>query len=138
MNRERQHQTSVALSAIAALVLLAGTLWVAFPNDAADTVPAQNPRVSNKPAKRSLVDFGVVGDGKADDTVAIQRVVDSGIGDVRLAKGVYRITKPIVVSLDTIGVTSFHGNGVATIRMDGPGSVLLINSRILHKTWVTL
>ena len=69
-------------------------------------------------------DFGAVGDGKADDTAAIQTTVDSGIGDVRLPKGVYRITKPITIDLKKIGYTSVHGNGVARIVMAGPGPAL--------------
>ncbi len=68
--------------------------------------------------------FGASGDGKADDTVAIQKAVDSGIGDIRLPKGFYRITQPIVIDLDKLGFTAIHGNGVATIVMDGPGPAL--------------
>ena len=68
--------------------------------------------------------FGAVGDGRADDTDALQRAVDSGVGDVRLPKGVYRITRPIVVDLDKVGYTSFHGGGVAKLVMAGPGPAL--------------
>ena len=68
--------------------------------------------------------FGAVGDGRADDTAAIQKAVDSGAGDVRLPKGVYRITRPIVIDLDKLGYTSMHGNGVARIVMAGPGPAL--------------
>lgn len=72
----------------------------------------------------SVERFGAVGDGKVDDTDALQRAVDSGIGDVRFSKGVYRITRPIVVDLDKTGYTSIHGSGVATIVMAGPGPAL--------------
>ena len=68
--------------------------------------------------------FGAVGDGRADDTDALQRAVDSGVGDIRLPKGVYRITRPIVVDLDKVGYTSFHGGGVAKLVMAGPGPAL--------------
>lgn len=68
--------------------------------------------------------FGALGDGQADDTAAIQKAVDSGTGDIRLPKGFYRITRPIVIDLDKLGFTAIHGNGVATIIMDGPGPAL--------------
>ena len=68
--------------------------------------------------------FGAVGDGVADDTVAIQKAVDSGLGAVILSKSVYRITRPIVIDLDKTGYTSLSGGGVARIVMAGPGPAL--------------
>jgi hypothetical protein len=68
--------------------------------------------------------FGAAGDGVKDDTIAIQKAVDSGLGAVRLSKGVYRITQPIVINLDKIGYTSLIGGGVARIVMAGPGPAL--------------
>jgi len=68
--------------------------------------------------------FGAVGDGIADDTVAIQKAVDSGIGAVVLSKGVYCIARPILIDLDKTGYTSFSGGGVARIVMTGPGPAL--------------
>ncbi len=62
-----------------------------------------------------------VGDGTSDDTAAIQRLVDAKIGDLRLGKGVYRITEPIVIKLDEVTNTSIRGSGVARIVMAGPG-----------------
>jgi parallel beta-helix repeat protein len=67
--------------------------------------------------------FGAAGNGLTDDTVALQKIVDSGVGYIHL-KGVYRITKPIVINLDKVGYTSFLGDGVAKIVMDGPGPAL--------------
>ena len=78
----------------------------------------------NDPETRKLERFGAAGDGKADDTDALQRAVDSGIGDIRLPKGTYRITRPIVIDLDKVGRTSIHGGGVAKIIMAGPGPAL--------------
>ena len=66
----------------------------------------------------------LLGDDVTDDTIAIQKVVDTGIGIVRLTKGVYRITRPIVIDLDKVGYTSFIGGGVARIVMAGPGPAL--------------
>lgn len=67
---------------------------------------------------------GVVGDGKADDTEAIQKLVDSGAGVVRLPRGVYRLTKPVVIDLDKTGFTSICGDGVARLVMEGGGPAL--------------
>lgn len=66
-------------------------------------------------------DFGIVGDGQADDTLAIQRAVDAGIGSLRFEKGTYRITKPIEIDLDKVGYTSLSGDGTAQFLMAGPG-----------------
>ena len=82
---------------------------------------AQNPAPPVNTDHQSVRDFGAKGDGKADDTEAIQRAVDSGIGGIRFAKGVYRITKPIVIELDRVGYTSLSGDGTARIVMAGPG-----------------
>lgn len=62
-----------------------------------------------------------VGDGLADDTAAIQDAIDRSVGDIRLSKATYRITRPIVIDLDKVAKTSISGNGVAKIVMDGPG-----------------
>ncbi len=90
-------------------------------------IAAANPTDTQLPEKRppqTVLNFGAVGDGQTDDTAALQRAVDSGIGDIRLPKGVYRITKPIVIDLDKTGYTSVHGNGVAQIVMAGAGPAL--------------
>ena len=74
--------------------------------------------------ERNVRQLGAVGDGKADDTAAIQTAVEAGGGVVRLPKGTYRITKPIVIELDKVGYTSICGDGVARIVMAGPGPAL--------------
>jgi hypothetical protein len=65
--------------------------------------------------------FGAVGDGETDDTEAIQAAIDSGAGRIMFPKGVYRITRPIVIELDRVGYTSLDGFGVARIEMAGAG-----------------
>ena len=74
--------------------------------------------------RRSVRDFGAVGDGEADDTAAFQRAVDAGVGDVFVPRGVYRLTKPVVVELDKAGWTSLAGSGAARLVMAGPGPAL--------------
>ena len=63
---------------------------------------------------------GAIGDGQADDTVAIQRAVSAG-GQVTFSTGTYRISKTILVQLDTTGYTSLQGSGVAKVVMSGAG-----------------
>ncbi|MEW6302939.1 MAG: right-handed parallel beta-helix repeat-containing protein [Verrucomicrobiota bacterium] len=63
---------------------------------------------------------GAKGDGKADDTAAIQKAVNGG-GGVRFEKGVYRLTKTVVIELDKTGFTSLIGDGTARVVMAGPG-----------------
>ncbi len=70
--------------------------------------------------------FGASGDGKSDDTDALQKAVDSGRGDIVLPRGVYRISKPIVIELDKVGFTSIRSSGAASIVMAGPGPALKI------------
>ncbi|QGJ70097.1 Right handed beta helix region [Planctomycetales bacterium 10988] len=66
----------------------------------------------------------LVGDGEADDTAALQSLIDSAEGAIELPRGIYRITKPLLIDLDQIGVTSLSGGGVATLKMDGPGPAI--------------
>jgi hypothetical protein len=61
-----------------------------------------------------------IGDGKTDDTTAVQNAMDAG-GAVRFARGTYRLTKSIVVDLDKTGFISLNGDGVARFVMEGAG-----------------
>ncbi|MFO8012709.1 MAG: right-handed parallel beta-helix repeat-containing protein [Phycisphaerae bacterium] len=76
---------------------------------------------SPPPPAPTVRDVGAVGDGTADDTAAFQKAVDAGVGDVRLPRGRYRLTRTVVVDLDRVGPTAFRGTGAATIVMAGPG-----------------
>ena len=69
---------------------------------------------------KTVRDFGAVGDGKADDTVALMGAVDNG-GSIVLPKGVYRINRPITIDLDKAGFTSLSGDGTARVVMAGAG-----------------
>ena len=70
---------------------------------------------------KNVRDFGAVGDGKADDTGAIQKAVGSGAGGIEFPKGSYRITKTVRIALDKVGYTSLVGDGTAKIIMAGNG-----------------
>lgn len=84
---------------------------------------SSNPKMSDQQRSSSagVFRFGAVGDGKVDDTNAIQAAVDSGIGSIRFPKGTFLISRPIVVDLDKVGYTAFISDGVATLVMSGPG-----------------
>jgi len=62
----------------------------------------------------------LIGDGQADDTAALQKLVDTK-GSVRLAKGRYRLTKTITVDLAKNGYASVSGDGTVQVIMAGPG-----------------
>lgn len=64
-------------------------------------------------------DFGAVGDGKADDTQAIQHALDNGDDLLEFPRGSYRITRTIEVSL--LRRVSIDGGGRATVIMEGAG-----------------
>ena len=106
-------QRTVGFVFTAALIAVAGV--------AAAEGPAPGP---SSPPQATVCDFGAVGDGRADDTQALQRAVDARTGDVRLPRGVYRITRPVVIDLDRVGPTSVVGSGTARIVMAGPGPAL--------------
>jgi hypothetical protein len=91
---------------------------------AAGLATASPARAAEPPTEANVMSFGAVGDGQADDTEPIQKAVDSRIGHVLFPKGVFRVTRPIVVDLDQLGYTSIHGHGVARLVMDGAGPAL--------------
>jgi hypothetical protein len=86
------------------------------------------PISSQQPAPKTPVgtvrSHGATGDGKTDDTQALQNAVDASAGVVLLPAGAYRITKPIVIDLDKIGFTALRGDGVARIVMAGAGPAI--------------
>ncbi|HPO71796.1 MAG TPA: right-handed parallel beta-helix repeat-containing protein [Armatimonadota bacterium] len=65
--------------------------------------------------------YGVRGDGVADDTAALQRALDETAGELRLAPGTYRLTRPLEVRLDR-GRRAISGSGgTARLLMAGLG-----------------
>src|SRR5688572_23355097 len=67
---------------------------------------------------------GLVGDGVADNSDALQRAIDAGTGGVHFPKGTFRITRTLVVDLDKVGYTSLTADGTAMLKMDGPGPAI--------------
>ena len=67
-------------------------------------------------------EFGAVGDGRGDDTEAIQHTVSQGDGVLHFPPGTYRITQSIEVRLAKRGPLSIDGSGgSAKVVMAGPG-----------------
>jgi hypothetical protein len=65
----------------------------------------------------------LVGDGQADDTAALQKLIVTQ-GSVHLAKGRYRLTKTVTIDLTKTGYAAISGDGTAQIIMTGPGPAL--------------
>ncbi len=65
--------------------------------------------------------FGAVGDGRTDDTAAIEAAVRAAKGAVHFPKGDYRITRTVLVDLNAHGRISLIASGPARIIMAGPG-----------------
>lgn len=97
----RRHPRTILVLIVG--TVLAGLTWLELPSGA-DEQPTT-----------------LVGDGKADDTDALQRLIDSGLGNVALPRGTYRITRTVTIDLDKLGFTSISGQGVARVVMAGPG-----------------
>jgi hypothetical protein len=69
----------------------------------------------------SVRDFGARGDGRSNDTTAIEHAVSQGDGHLEFPRGDFRITRTIEIPLDTRGRISLTGHGVGRIVMAGPG-----------------
>ena len=65
-----------------------------------------------------------VGDGKTDDTAAIQHMFDTQ-GSVKLPKGMYLISQTIKIDLAKTGYAALTGDGTARLIMGGTGPALL-------------
>ena len=75
----------------------------------------------------NVFDFGAAGDGETDDTEAMQHALMAGDGVLRLHKGVFRISKPLVIDLAHVGYAAVIGEGgTSRIVMTGPGPAIKI------------
>lgn len=73
--------------------------------------------------------FGAAGDGKQDDTDAIEHALRDGDGLLEFPRGVYRITRPIVVRLKEFGPIGVRGSGgTAKLVMAGQGPALILEA----------
>lgn len=86
-----------------------------------------------------VYDYGAAGDGETDDTEALQHALQAGDGVLRLHKGVFRITQPLVIDLQQTGYAAVLGEGGTTrIVMAGPGPAIKLigthNGSALPKT----
>ena len=72
-------------------------------------------------SRRSVKSFGARGDGKTDDSAAIEKALASDTGTLVFDRGVYKLGRTIVVDLSKRGWTSIDGTGGARIRMAAAG-----------------
>ena len=71
--------------------------------------------------------FGATGDGRTDDTEALQHSLEAGDSVLELNKGTYRITQPLVLELAKQGYGGIRGNsGASRIVRDGPGPAIRV------------
>lgn len=74
-----------------------------------------------------VANFGAGGDGIADDTAALEHALQAGDGVLRLHKGTFRLTRPIVIDLTRTGYVAVIGEGGASkLVMTGPGPAIKI------------
>lgn len=75
----------------------------------------------------NVMNFGAVGDGKADDTQAVLHAVEDGDGVLEFPRGNYRLTKSILIDLAKKGPLSIHGSGgTAKLLMEGRGPAFFL------------
>jgi Pectate lyase superfamily protein len=79
------------------------------------------------PTMSDVHHFGAKGDGRTDDTAAIQHALATGDGVLEFPRGDYRVTKTLTVDLAKQGRIAIHGSGgTAKIVMNGPGPAIFL------------
>jgi len=72
-------------------------------------------------------EFGAAGDGRQDDTDALQHALEAGDGVLELPRGDYRLTRTLDVPLAQVGRFALQGSGgTARLIMAGPGPALAL------------
>lgn len=117
----RMPKTLAAWAAGLGLVLGALIVWSGSPAGGEDKADSQRRAAADAQGVRTVRSLGAVGDGQADDSDALQQAVNTAAVGLRFTRGVYRITRPIVIELDRVGPVSLEGDGTARIVMDGAG-----------------
>lgn len=79
-------------------------------------------------------EFGAVGDGVTDDTAAIEHALKDGEGTLVFPRGTYRLSRSIVVELETVGPTALVGLGTARLVMAGAGPAIKLVGTHLEGT----
>ena len=72
-------------------------------------------------ARRSVKSFGARGDGKTDDSTALEKALASDTGTLVFDRGVYKISRTILVDLSKRGWTAIDGSGGARVLMAAAG-----------------
>ena len=76
---------------------------------------------------QTLRECGVVGDGVADDTPALQRLIDETTGPLDMPGGSFRLTHPLVLDTSRRGYSGIRGaQGTTRFIMDGPGPAVRV------------
>ena len=92
--------------------------------------------VARPPSVVSVLDFGAVGDGVADDTEAIQKALNGSTAEVVFPAGTYRVTKTLFLGLPRPTTSfsyrrHFRGEGVeqSFLAWDGEAGGTLFHAR---------
>jgi hypothetical protein len=86
---------------------------------------AQTQRNSTQ-AFASIRDYGARGNGKTDDTLAIQKALDTG-DLIVLPKGIYRTTKTLIIRSNNT-VLMGHGPYATILAYEGTGPAIMANA----------
>ena len=71
--------------------------------------------------------FGAAGDGRTDDTAALQHAIDAGGGVLHLAKGTYRISRTLQFNTTQLGYVGIQGaQGASRLVMTGAGPAISV------------
>ena len=96
------------------LAIASVTLWWQWP--VSGQAPPTPPLATVRP----------VGDGKTDDTAALQAAINAGTGRLELPRGTFRLTRSLEVHLAKTGPFAISGGGSARLVMAGPGPAIRI------------
>lgn len=110
---------------LAGLALVTGVALLPARDESQPSSGSVSSLVAKKRASfLNVLDASARGDGQADDTSAIQALIDSGAGTIRFPPGIYRLTRPLEIDLDRVGPVALVADGTARLVMAGPGPAL--------------